>query len=343
MLNKWFGKKDKEAQEPKEAPPPSAPADAGAAEAPQAPKKSRWAFLRAGIQKTRDRLKSIFGLRGKLDDQAIEDIESALYGADFGPRMVAELIDGPVGLREEWKAGRIQQQEEVLECLKRRLKEQLKKRPPDLQRAGKPPTVYLIAGVNGSGKTTSIAKLAHRLQREGSSVMLVAADTFRAAAVEQLTIWSQRLGIPIVTGKPGADPASVAFAGVQRAIDEGLDYAIVDTAGRLHTDQNLMRELKKIRAVIEKKLPGAPHESLLVLDATNGQNAIQQANAFKRDIEVSGIILTKLDGTAKGGVVFTIHQELEIPVKLVGIGEKPGDMTGFDPDQFVDAIFDSSE
>jgi fused signal recognition particle receptor len=305
-------------------------------------KRSRWAFLKLGFSKTRAGLKSLFRLRGKLDEATLEDIEAELYAADFGPAMVQELVDGEHGLRQAWKKGEIDRQEEVLGFLKTHLKGIRRERDSLLATSAAPPTVFLVAGVNGTGKTTSIAKIAYRLREEGSRVVLAAADTFRAAAVEQLTIWSERLGVEIVTGKPKADPASVAFAGAQRAREGGFDYLVVDTAGRLHTDKNLMRELQKIRAVLGKQIEGAPHESLLVLDATNGQNAIQQARAFKQDIDVTGIVLTKLDGTAKGGTVFAIHQELEIPVKLVGLGERLENLAPFDSDKFVDALFEEN-
>lgn len=308
--------------------------------APSKP-QSRWSFLTSGFRKTRAGLQSLFGLKGKLSEEALEQIESELYTADFGPGMVDELIDGESGLRAAWKSGEIEDQGQVLDFMKSRLKARLLSRDSRLQRAEKGPTVFLVAGVNGTGKTTSIAKLANRLLGQGHTVLLAAADTFRAAAVEQLTIWSERLGIGIQTGKAKEDPASVAYKGVARAVEEGVDYLIVDTAGRLHTDKNLMRELTKIRQVIGKKLPGAPHESLLVLDSTNGQNAIQQAEIFKREIEINGIILTKLDGTAKGGVVFAIHERLDIPVKMVGLGEGVEDLSEFDPENFVDALFDS--
>ena len=368
MLKNWFKRKDTEKdsgkdseKDPEKAPEndseasaestaaPDAPAEVTAEpdepppEAPpeEAPKKSRWGFLTAGFKKTRAGLQSLFGLRGKLSEDALEDIEAELYTADFGPGMVDELIDGEEGLRAAWKAGDIENQEEVLDFMKKRLKNRVLARDATLGRAQTGPTVFLVAGVNGTGKTTSIAKLANRLLSQGNTVLLAAADTFRAAAVEQLTIWSQRLDIGIQTGSEREDPASVAYKAVERAVEENLDYLIVDTAGRLHTDKNLMRELVKIRQVVAKKLPGAPHEALLVLDGTNGQNAIQQAEIFKQEIEITGIILTKLDGTAKGGVVFTIHERLDIPVKLVGVGEGVEDMAEFNPERFVDALFES--
>lgn len=339
MFKKWFGKKQ---ETPAESPGETAAASPEAApESAEAP--SRWSFLKRGFQKTRAGLQSLFGLRGKLDDETIEQIEAELYTADFGPDMVHELIDGESGLRRSWKEGKIENREEVLDFLKAHLKQVLGSRDTDLARAESGPTVFLVAGVNGTGKTTSIAKIAHRLQSEGNSVILAAADTFRAAAVEQLTIWSERLGIEIVTGEAGADPASVAYQGAEKALETDCDCLIVDTAGRLHTDKNLMRELLKIRNVIAKKIPGAPHEALLVLDSTNGQNAILQAEAFRKEIDISGIVLTKLDGTARGGVVFAIHQRLEIPVKLVGLGEQVENLATFDPDRFVDALFEGED
>jgi fused signal recognition particle receptor len=327
MFKSWFGKRSEKqpaetdaAGEPREGPSP----------APAEKPRGAWSLFKLGLAKTRAGLKSLLGLRGKLDEEAIERIESELFAADFGPAMVQELIDGEEGLRCAWKAGRIESPAQVLEFLKSQLKTRLRRQDQGLAQAESGPTVL-----------TSVAKLAHHLRQEGKSVLLAAADTFRAAAVEQLTIWSQRLGIEIVTGKPGADPASVAYAGAQRALEEGVDCLIVDTAGRLHTDKNLMRELQKVRTVLGKKIPGAPHESLLVLDSTNGQNAIAQAEAFQRDVEISGIILTKLDGTAKGGAVFAIHQRLEIPVKLIGIGEQLKDLERFEVESFVEALFES--
>jgi fused signal recognition particle receptor len=201
------------------------------------------------------------------------------------------------------------------------------------------PTVILVAGVNGVGKTTSIAKLTKLLKDNGQSVLLAAGDTFRAAAVEQLTLWSQRLGCDIVTKPSGSDPASVAFAGADEAVARSVDVLVIDTAGRLHTQANLMQELDKIRRVLDKKIPGAPHECLLVIDATTGQNGLVQAKSFSDVAKCTGIVLTKLDGTAKGGVVVAIRQQMGIPVKYVGVGEGIDDLQVFDPDQFVDALF----
>jgi len=203
----------------------------------------------------------------------------------------------------------------------------------------KKPTVVLVVGINGAGKTTSVAKIAKSLRDDGRTVLLGAADTFRAGAVAQLETWSRRLGVDIVKGAQGADPAAVAFDAAEAALARGVDVLLVDTAGRLHTQDNLMRQLTKIRNVIAKKIPGAPHEILLVLDATSGQNAVQQATAFKAACDVSGIFLAKLDGTAKGGIVVAIRDALDVPVKLVGVGETPDDVQPFDPDRFVEAMF----
>jgi fused signal recognition particle receptor len=230
--------------------------------------------------------------------------------------------------------------EDLLEFVKGEFKTLLADpRPGTLAVSQTKPTVYLIAGVNGAGKTTSIAKLAQRLKNEGKTILLAACDTFRAAAADQLTIWAERSGSDIVKGAPGADPASVAHDACDRALARGVDILIVDTAGRLHTQGHLMRELEKVRGVVTRKIPGAPHESLLVLDATNGQNAIRQAEAFTKSIGCTGVILTKLDGTAKGGVVVAIRQTLDLPVKFIGVGEGIDDLQPFDADLFVESLF----
>ncbi|HVR73546.1 MAG TPA: signal recognition particle-docking protein FtsY [Planctomycetota bacterium] len=361
MFRKWFGKEKEGKPEapPAETPaaestgppapppiaevtPPAVPEGERAAEPgePAAEKRSRWSIFSRALEKTRSGLKSLFSFRRKLDAALLDEIEAELYTADFGTRVVEELLDGPDGVRAAWKEKRIVEAEDVREFLKSRLKQMLERRETKLRKAPEGPTVILVAGVNGAGKTTSIAKLARRLRNEQKSVILAAGDTFRAAAVEQLTIWSQRLGVEIITGKACADPASVAFRSAEAALEKNADYLIVDTAGRLHTQKNLMRELGKIRSVLEKKIPGSPHECLLVLDATTGQNAISQAKLFEEEIQVTGLILAKLDGTAKGGVVVTINNALAIPVKFVGVGEKIDDLQPFDVDQFVDGIFE---
>ncbi len=230
--------------------------------------------------------------------------------------------------------------EDLLAFVKSELKGLLEDpRPGTLAVAPKRPTVYLIAGVNGSGKTTSIAKLAQRLKDEGKTILLGACDTFRAAAADQLAIWAGRAGCEIVRGAPGADPASVAHDACQRALARNVDVLIVDTAGRLHTQTHLMRELEKIRGVVQRLIPGAPHEVLLVIDATNGQNAIRQAEVFTKSIGCTGVILTKLDGTAKGGVVVAVRQTINLPVKFIGVGEALDDLQPFDADTFVESLF----
>jgi fused signal recognition particle receptor len=230
--------------------------------------------------------------------------------------------------------------EDLLTFVKTELKGLLEDpRPGDLVVAPKKPSVYLIAGVNGSGKTTSIAKLAQRLKDQGRTILLGACDTFRAAAADQLAIWAGRAGCEIVRGAPNADPASVAHDACQRALARNVDVLIVDTAGRLHTQTHLMRELEKIRAVLQRMIPGAPHEALLVIDATNGQNAIRQAEVFTKSIGCTGVILTKLDGTAKGGVVIAVRQTINLPVKFIGVGEALDDLQPFDADTFVESLF----
>jgi fused signal recognition particle receptor len=308
--------------------------------------KSLVSSIKKGLTKTRevlvDGLRSL--LRGKrLDDALITQLEARLIGADVGVKTTRRLIDT---IRADFKAGRIETGDQVLEFLKADLKSMW----PDHDRRLRVPqpgagargetTVFLIAGVNGAGKTTSIAKLAHMLKEQGLSVVVAAGDTFRAGAVRQLEIWADRLGIPIIKGKQGGDPAAVAFDACDAALARKADVLIIDTAGRLHTQDALMRQLGKIRDIVSKKIPGGPHEVLLVLDATTGQNAIRQAEEFNRVIAVTGIILAKLDGTARGGVVIAIRDTVQIPVKLVGTGETVDDLEVFDPEPFVDAMFE---
>jgi len=251
-------------------------------------------------------------------------------------RMIGEI-------RERWRMGKIKNGDEAEQIVREHILEILTRVPEtdrELRMAASGPTVILVAGINGAGKTTSIAKLAWILKNQmNKKVMVCASDTFRAAAVDQLTIWSERIGVEIVKHKMGADPAAVAYDACEAAKARAMDILIVDTAGRLHTQDNLMRELTKIRDVVAKRIPGAPHEVLLVLDATTGQNAIQQAKHFGAAIGVTGIFLAKLDGTAKGGVVISIHDQLNIPVKFVGLGETPEDIETFDPQRFVAALF----
>jgi fused signal recognition particle receptor len=295
--------------------------------------------IREGLARTREAFTG--GLRGllfgrSLSDELIDEIETYLITADVGVKTTTEIIDN---LRTEFRSGRVSRGEDAIEYLKSQLKAKWGDADRSIAIAPTPPTVILVAGINGAGKTTSVAKIAKSLRDEGRSVLLAAADTFRAGAVEQLAIWSQRLGVDIVRGKAGADPASVAFDAADAALARGVDVLLIDTAGRLHTQENLMRQLTKIRDVVAKKIPGAPHEVLLVLDATGGQNAINQATMFRQAIDVTGIFLAKLDGTAKGGIVLAIREKVSVPVKLVGVGETPDDVEPFDPDAFVDAMF----
>ena len=295
--------------------------------------------IKRGLAKTAEaiggQLRSLL-LGRALSEELIDEIESRLIAADVGVRAARELVEG---LRVEFRSGRIGRGEDALEYLKRSLKARWPAGSRAIAVAERKPTVVLVVGVNGVGKTTSVAKIARSLKDEGRSVMLAAADTFRAGAVAQLTVWSERLGIEIVKGKAGADPAAVAFDAADAALARGSDVLLVDTAGRLHVQESLMRELTKIRNVLAKKIPGAPHEVLLVLDATSGQNAVQQARVFSQAAGVTGIFLAKLDGTARGGIVVAIREELDVPVKLVGVGERPEDVEPFDPDRFVEAMF----
>jgi fused signal recognition particle receptor len=294
--------------------------------------------LARGLSRTRQKLVSSLKsfLTGRaLDTETLDDLEAVLIQADMGVATVARIRQD---LEAAAKDKRISRGEDVVEFLKVELK---KYWPPDdrtVRFAAQPPTVIMVAGINGCGKTTSVAKLAWYYQSAGKKVCLAAADTFRAAAVEQLTIWADRIGCDIVKGA-GKDPAAVVFDACDAARARGADVLLVDTAGRLHTQDNLMRELTKIRDVIARKIPGAPHEVLLVLDATTGQNAINQAKAFAAAIDVTGIFLAKLDGTAKGGIVVAIRNEVSLPVKFIGLGETFEDVEPFDPEQFVEALF----
>ena len=296
--------------------------------------------VKEGLSKTRSTLaaglRAVFDFRGKISEEQLETLEELMITADMGVDTVIALLDR---VREAWKAREIETTDQLEAFLKAELKAMLEQDEVEIHHAETPPTVILVAGVNGSGKTTSIAKLAQHFTANGAKVLLAASDTFRAAAVEQLTIWAERLGVGIVRHQRGADPGAVAYDACEAAVARKVDVLIVDTAGRLHTERNLMRELEKIRRVLAKKIPDAPHEVLLVLDATTGQNAITQAEQFGEAIDVTGIFLAKLDGTAKGGIVVAIKHKLGIPVKFVGLGETAADIQPFDPDTFVEALF----
>jgi len=299
--------------------------------------------LRRGLAKTRDSfagaLRSVLAGR-TLDEELIHEIERRLIQADVGVPATRTLIDG---IKEAYKSGSMSSGDEALEYLKREIKAMWPERDRALHLASSPPSVILVTGVNGVGKTTSIAKLCKHLSDNGSSVMLGACDTFRAGAVRQLEIWAERLGVEVVKGQQGGDPASVAFDACAAARARGVDVLILDTAGRLHTQGGLMEQLAKIRRVIDKQIGGGPHETLLVLDATSGSNALRQAESFNEAAEVTGIILSKLDGTARGGIVVAIRGATQIPVKFVGIGETPEDLQPFDPGAFVEAMFEGGE
>lgn len=298
-----------------------------------------FAKLKDSLKKTRDRLVSGFKsiLRGKISPELLDQVFEQLIAADIGVEASTQIIEH---IRTAWKEGKIEDAGQVLDYLKCELKAQLKEADNTLRESPKPPTVILVVGVNGTGKTTSIAKLANFYKKAGRSVLLAASDTYRAAAIEQLGIWAERIGVDMIKHQSGGDPAAVAFDAVEAAVARGVDILIVDTAGRLHTKGHLMQELAKIRRVLGRKLPGSPHETLLVLDATTGQNAISQAKVFKEATNVTGIILAKLDGTAKGGIVVAIKRQLGIPVKFIGIGEALDDLETFDADRFVDALFE---
>jgi fused signal recognition particle receptor len=297
--------------------------------------------FKKGLQKTTQLLntdiRDLFKSEGRLvDDEFLEELFEKLIKTDMGVQSAQETVDT---IRTAFR-GRVVHLDEVLEEVKKKLKELMAQPAEPVRFAESGPTVIMVCGVNGCGKTTSIAKLTKLFSESGKKVVLGAADTFRAAAVEQLTVWAGRLGAEIVTGDQGTDPASVAHRAVAKALEIGADVCIVDTAGRLQTQQNLMQELSKIHRVIGKQVPEAPHEVILLLDATTGQNGISQAQHFSQAVQCTGIILAKLDGTAKGGVVVAIRQSVGLPVKYVGVGEQADDLALFEPNPFVDALFD---
>ena len=297
--------------------------------------------LEKGLKKTRNsflkNLNQIFAGRKRLDEDVAEQLEEILVKADIGVKTTIELLENVTG---SMKRRELDDPQMVVAYLKSLITGILAgvEKPLNME-AGVKPFVVMVIGVNGSGKTTTIAKLAAQQKNKGRSVLLAAADTFRAAAVEQIEIWADRVGAPVVKGKEKADPSSVAFEAVDRAVRENIDVVLVDTAGRLHTRVPLMEELKKVRRTVAKKIPEAPHETLLVIDASMGQNAIFQATTFNEAVPVTGIALTKLDGTAKGGVIVGISNELKIPIRYVGIGEKMDDLREFSARDFAEALF----
>jgi len=297
--------------------------------------------LRERLTKTRSsfvkNVRRVFTARPNIDDEVFEELEQILIEADLGVETTLSMISD---MRRIARERSLKSSEELYAVLKDELVQTLEPGDHSLTWTNPEggPHVTLVVGVNGSGKTTTIGKLASQLKSEGKTVLLGAADTFRAAAVEQLTIWSDRAGVPIVKHKGGADPAAVAYDATDAAVSRGINCVIIDTAGRLHTKVNLMEELKKIQRVIGKRLPGAPNDVLLVLDATTGQNGLQQAKLFTEALSVTGIVLTKLDGTAKGGIAVAIQKQLGIPIKFIGIGEAVEDLQPFNAREFVDAL-----
>ena len=296
--------------------------------------------LKAGVQKTRaglmEKLEDVISGRKEIDAGVLEELEYALITADIGASTTAEILERIRQRMERHLAG---DTSELKQLIRQYLLEILQATERPAHRAAEPPTVIMVVGVNGTGKTTSIGKLTRRLQSEGNTVLLCASDTFRAAAIEQLEVWAQRTGADLIRQQPGSDPSAVLFDALQAGKARKADYVIVDTAGRLHTKTNLMAELEKMRRTAERVIPGSPHETLLVLEATTGQNGLEQARKFTESSAVTGIILTKLDGTAKGGVVVAISRELNLPIRYVGVGEQIDDLLPFEAENFVASIF----
>ena len=299
--------------------------------------------IKDGLAKTHDKLtseiKRIVTRSPRLTADSIEELEAALLGADLGMAMTQQILGAAKDAFEsQGRAGL-----DFLEVAAGEVEKSLSANDPDLKKQPGGVTVVSIVGVNGTGKTTTSAKLAYVIQQRGQSAMLAACDTFRAAAVEQLKIWGSRLNVPVIAGAYGADPAAVAHDAVVAAQSRNTDYLLIDTAGRLHTKHNLMQDLQKVHRVIDKKFPGAPHETLLVLDATTGMNALNQAREFHKAVKLTGLVVTKLDGTSKGGMVVSIQKELGIPIKFIGLGEQADDLQPFNAKQFADALFSIKE
>ena len=297
--------------------------------------------IRDSLSRTRQ---SVFGQivgvlgMGEIDDETWEDLEALLIQADVGVPTTLALVDA---MRERVARDGLFRADQLVGALKKELRAILVDPPQFALEEKRQLTVAMVVGVNGSGKTTTIGKLAHKYKGDGRKVLLVAGDTFRAAAIDQLKIWSERADVPLISGAPNGDPAAITYDGIRAARARGFDMLIIDTAGRLHTKFNLMRELEKVHGVCKKSVHAAPHEVLLVLDAPTGQNALTQAEKFKESVNVTGVILTKLDGTSKGGMVFAIYRELGLPVRYIGTGEKIVDLAPFDADQFIEGLFES--
>ncbi|MBV9102706.1 MAG: signal recognition particle-docking protein FtsY [Candidatus Eremiobacteraeota bacterium] len=297
--------------------------------------------LKAGIQKTRsglvDRIEDVLSGKKEIDADLLEELEYTLITADLGVHTVEDILER---IRQRVDRRMTGDAAEIRNLIREQLLEVLQASETPIRVVTHPPAVVMVIGVNGSGKTTTIGKLAQRFLGEGRKVLLCAADTFRAAAIEQLAVWAERAGVKMIRQNTGADPSAVVFDALHAARAAGADYVIVDTAGRLHTKENLMAELEKMRRTCQRVIPGAPHEVWLVLDATTGQNGLEQARKFTGTAGVTGIILTKLDGTAKGGVVVAIARELHLPIRFIGVGEKIDDLLPFEPDKFVESLFD---
>lgn len=297
--------------------------------------------LKSGLQKTRDdishKLNTVLGAYVKIDDEMLEDIEEILITADISMETTMEIVDN---LRQAIIDSKVQDPQKVIPLLKEEMMKYMNRCEATNSLTTTKPTIMLVIGVNGVGKTTTIGKLASKLKSEGKNVLLVAADTFRAAAIDQLKMWGDRSGVPVIANKEGSDPAAVIYDGIQAAKSRNVDVLICDTAGRLHNKSNLMNELEKINRIIEREFPEANRENILVLDATTGQNAIIQAKNFKEVADITGIALTKLDGTAKGGVALTLQGHHMIPIKLIGVGERIDDLQDFNTEDFINAIFE---
>jgi len=298
--------------------------------------------LKAGIQKTRagliDRLEDAVAGRKEIDADLLDELEYALITADIGVNTATEILES---IRQRADRKQLANPAEIKQLIAQHLLEVLEASDRPVPHVAEPPAVVIVVGVNGAGKTTTIGKLASRYKSEGRSVLLCAADTFRAAAIDQLQIWGTRTSTDVIRQAPGADPSAVVFDALQAAKARKVDYVIIDTAGRLHTKTNLMSELEKMRRTAAKVIPSAPHEVLLVLDATTGQNGLEQARKFTESSGVTGLVLTKLDGTAKGGVVVAIARELNLPIRYVGVGEQAADLLPFEPDKFIASLFAS--
>lgn len=297
--------------------------------------------IKEGVQKTRQglstHLEEVFAGKKKIDAELLEELEYALVTADIGVRTTTEILDL---IREKADRNELADSSQLMRLIREHLLEVLHAAEKPVERVAEPPAVVLVVGVNGTGKTTSIGKLTRRFRDEGHSVLLCAADTFRAAAIEQLEVWGERTGTEVIRQRPGADPSAVLYDAIEEAKARKTDYVIVDTAGRLHTKSNLMAELEKMKRTAERLVPGAPHDVLLVVDGTTGQNGLEQARRFTESSGVTGIVLTKLDGTAKGGVVVAIARELNLPIRYIGVGEKVDDLLPFDAESFVTSLFE---